>query len=287
MSFIGKNIVVGALTAAALITSTNVQAADTSKISGELGLDVSSSYFYRGIHQEDSGLILQPSIGLTFNLMSEGKGLVKSLDLNAGIWNSIHESKTGTAEKHYEADYAFGLTANLGDKFEVSVGYTQLYSPSNAFSTVEEISVSATLICQELCGGKLSAWNPTILASFEVSGTSFGTSEGTYLELSVSPALPFLNDFAGLKGLTATMPIAVGFGLDDYYRTAAQGDESLGFVDAGVDFELPLNNLLPAGYGDWTLTAGVHGLFLGDNLETANRGDNFEVIGTMGLSLAF
>ncbi len=288
MSFTGKNIVAGALVATALATSAH---AAEKKLTGDISIAATSSYFYQGVHQEDSGLILQPAVNLNFSLFSDGNGVVKSLDLNAGLWNSIHSSNTGVAggadkDSLYETDYTFGLTANLGDKIELSVGFADLTSPNNAFGTVQEIRVGAQLICQDVCGGKISKFNPRIDVVFETSGTAVGTDEGIGVNLSINPELTFLNDFA-VKGLTASLPVRVGLGFDDYYRTAAGGDETFGYLDAGVDFELPLNNVMPAGYGQWTLNTGVHGIYLNDNLERVNRGDNFEVYGFVGLKLAF
>ncbi len=46
-------------------------------------------------------------------------------------------------------------------------------------------------------------------------------------------------------------------------------------------------SFIPADYGSWEVFARGDFLFLGDNLETANDGDSFEAIGTIGISLAY
>ena len=49
---------------------------------------------------------------------------------------------------------------------------------------------------------------------------------------------------------------------------------------------MPLS-FIPAAYGTWEIHAGVHFLFLGDNLEAVNHGDSFEAVGTFGISMTY
>jgi hypothetical protein len=44
---------------------------------------------------------------------------------------------------------------------------------------------------------------------------------------------------------------------------------------------------VPADLGEWELGAGVHFLFLGDNNESLNNGDDFEAVGTLSLSMSY
>ena len=56
-------------------------------------------------------------------------------------------------------------------------------------------------------------------------------------------------------------------------------------LDIGIVGSMPLS--VPASYGSWTLSAGVHYLMLGDNTEAANGGDDDEVIATIGISMGY
>ena len=63
-----------------------------SGVTGSLGVDVASQYFFRGIRQEVKGAIVQPFMELNFNVFDgEGSGTLESLDLTLGVVNSRHD----------------------------------------------------------------------------------------------------------------------------------------------------------------------------------------------------
>jgi len=91
--------------------------------------------------------------------------------------------------------------------------------------------------------------------------------------------------------VSVSFPVTLGLGLDDYYEAAdsagqVTSDDTFGFVDAGVVAGVPLA-AIPQEYGSWEATAGVHFLTLGGNLQSANAGDPFEVLGLFGISLSY
>ena len=47
---------------------------------------------------------------------------------------------------------------------------------------------------------------------------------------------------------------------------------------------MPLS--IPASYGAWEVTGGVHLLSLQDTLTALNGGDDFQAVGTVGFSIA-
>ena len=72
-------------------------------------------------------------------------------------------------------------------------------------------------------------------------------------------------------------------------------DDTFGYLDIGLDFSMPLS-FVPAQFGSWEAAAGVHFLLLGDSTETISgnqgtwgvgSGDDFEVIGTFGISMSY
>src|SRR5690242_19655411 len=59
------------------------------------GFDFANAYFFRGIFQDDTGVVMWPYGELGFALHS-GDGLLKSVSVNVGTWNSLHTGDTGS-----------------------------------------------------------------------------------------------------------------------------------------------------------------------------------------------
>jgi len=80
------------------------------------GVDVLNAYFFRGIPQDDTGVITWPYGDLGFSLFS-GDGGLKSVSANVGMWNSLHTGSAGSdgpsGKLWYESDFyttlCFGL----------------------------------------------------------------------------------------------------------------------------------------------------------------------------------
>ena len=76
-------------------------------------MDASNAYLFRGIPQDDTGLILWPAADLGFALKSGG-GTVRSVTVNVGTWNSLHTGITGadgpSGKLWYESDFWTGAT---------------------------------------------------------------------------------------------------------------------------------------------------------------------------------
>ena len=77
----------------------------------------------------------------------------------------------------------------------------------------------------------------------------------------------------------------VGLSLDDYYQDATGDDDAFGYASIGVRAETALP--APPGFGEWTVSAGLSALFLGDNLETVNNDDGVDLVASVGISLSF
>ena len=95
---------------------------------------------------------------------------------------------------------------------------------------------------------------------FELQGKAgTGTEEGIYYEVGIAPSFQ-----AGPA--TISLPINVGLGSNGFYGSpvTGTGDDTFGFVSAGVAAELPLH-FLPECLGQWALKANATYYHLGDN----------------------
>jgi hypothetical protein len=253
----------------------------------DFSLDFTTQYVFRGINQEDQGLIFQPGVEFGLNVYEaagEAKG-PSSVDFIVGIWNSVHDGPTGNATPGqgiwYEADVYFGLSATCG-KYTADLTYTNYSSPGGGFAgDVDEISVGISYDDSGAWGKEDFALNPSVLVAFEINGFAEGTQEGIYLELGIEPGFELVAD-----KVTLTFPIVLGLSLDDYYEDASGDNETFGYLDLGVVATVPMD-FIPAKFGAWEASAGVHVLLLGDSNETINGGDDNEVIATFGIGIGF
>jgi hypothetical protein len=252
-------------------------------LTAQLNLDFTNAYFYRGIRQQDKGLIVQPAARVSLELAQHDD---LSLSAFAGVWNSFGPNSGTTARQSlqdwYESDLIAGLTLTRG-AVTVTASYTFLTSPSDAFETVEELGLTLSLNDSEWL--KEWALNPYATLALETGANASDGADsdpGLYLELGVSPGFTCN---VGATPVTITFPASVGISLADYYQDAAGNDDTFGFAQLGVRASLPLHS--SPGAGTWTLTAGISQLFLGDNTRAFNQGDDTQTIAVIGLQASF
>lgn len=249
-------------------------------------VDFTNAYMFRGIRQDDTRVIIQPSAELDIALRSADSGL-KSTSLNFGTWNSLHTGDTGLRSSisglgcacdklWYESDFyttlAFGFTGG-----SLGVTYTAYTSPSAGFNNVKEIMFkfggddSAVL-------GK-AALHPWVIAAFEFDAENGhqadgGSKAGKYLELGVSP---------GYSAAIASVavPVKVGLSIGDYYElnegTAARPDfvdHKFGYLSIAGIATVPIGGT--SAYGAWNVHAGVEYQRLGDTTKAFNVDDDGE-----------
>jgi len=90
-------------------------------ISGELGLDFTSQYFFRGIRQENQGVIAQPWINLGMNVY-EGEDTLRNLNVVFGQWNSLHDGATAGAGGIWaESRFYMGVEGQFGDRWHAGI----------------------------------------------------------------------------------------------------------------------------------------------------------------------
>lgn len=247
-----------------------------------LGADFANAYFFRGYLQNKEQFNSQFWMDAGFDIAETGD---TTWTANVGIWNAFDDGDAAGVsdsftENWYEADFYFGLGFEH-NKWSGSATYTFYTSPADAFGTVEELIFGFGYDDSE----DLGKWalSPSLTLAVETDESADGLDSGIFLGLGVEPGVSF--DSEGFENFGLSFPAEVGLSLSDYYQDGAGDDETFGYFQVGAvaSVDLPIS----AGYGAWTVSAGVHGLFLGDTPEAVNDGDSSEVFGTVGLSISY
>jgi hypothetical protein len=230
-----------------------------------LGVDFPTAYLFRGIHQESTGMIAQPPIDL-------GVALGKGVSFNVGQWYSMHSGPTGN---FYEADYYGSLTFSTG-KFKPGVLFTSYTSPNDRFSTVHEL---AAFVAVDDSGSRFPL-APKATVAFELDGQADGgSSQGTYLELAIKPAMKVID---AARPLMLAVPVRVGISLKDYYE-GVNGSDTFGFFSTGLIASVPITT----GKVVWDVHGGVDMSWLGTNMKALNGNDAVKPIGIFGITITY
>jgi hypothetical protein len=243
------------------------------------GVDFLNAYLFRGIPQDDTGVITWPYGDLGIALHS-GDGIVKSIGVNVGLWNSLHTGAAGSdgpsRKLWYESDFYSTFGLGFGNGVSFGVTYTAYTSPNGSFATVREASFKFALD-DSVSLRRLSS-KPYVIVARELDGQADGgTEEGTYLELGAAPGFP-------VAGVTINVPLRAGFSLGDYYE-GVTGDERFGFFSVAGIVTVPLSSM-PTRAGSWNIHGGVEYVRLGDrNAEIL--GGTSKVIGSIGIGLSY
>jgi hypothetical protein len=260
-------------------------------------IDLTNAYMFRGIRQDDTRVIAQPSAEIDIALQSANSGL-RSTSLNFGSWNSLHTGDAGLESASsglgcacdklwYESDFyatlAFAFKAG-----SLGVTYTAYTSPNAGFNNVKEVMFkfggddSAAL--------KKAALHPWVIAAFEFDTANGhqadgGSKAGKYLELGVAPG------YSAAKG-SVTVPVKVGLSMGNYYElnegTAARPDfvdHAFGYLSIAGIVTVPLKGTTP--YGAWNLHAGVEYQHLGTTTEAFNNGKPNKGIVSAGIGFTY
>jgi len=266
--------------------------------------DFTNAYMFRGIRQDDTRVIVQPSAELDIALQSADTGL-KSTSLNIGTWNSLHTGNAGLRSSEsglgcacdklwYESDFyttlAFGFTPGA-----LGITYTAYTSPNAGFNSVKEVMFKFGADDSAALGK--AALHPWVIAAFEFDADNGHQADGgpnggagKYLELGVSPGYSFS------KGSLA-VPVKVGLSMSDYYQlnegTPARPnwvDHKFGYFSLAGIATVPIGGI--SSYGAWNVHAGVEYQRLGDTTKAFNVNDDGEpqankVIVSAGLGFTY
>jgi len=242
--------------------------------------DITNAYLFRGLRQDDTGLIMWPAADVGVRLF-EAAGPV----LHVGTWNSLHTGLAGsdgpTNRLWYESDFYTTLSFALTNDFAVGATYTAYTSPNGSFSAVKELSFkigptdSAALSSTFL--------SPYALIAFELDTqpglgqADGGPDAGTYLEFGASPR------WADAP-VDVFFPIRVGLSLSNYYELAGE-DHTFGFLSLGAHAEVPL--VRSSNYGAWNVHGGIDFYSLGDTPEAFNAGDQTKLVASVGIGFTY
>ena len=257
--------------------------ADARAITLDLTAEIYTTYFWRGRVIEDQGFIFQPAIDVGFALAEGNDDADPTVDLYVGNWNSFHSEHTGASSdtgvaSWHESDF-YGGVVFAWDRLALDVGYVIYTYPNSTFNTVQELTVA---ISYDLDDAGILAWfgDPSLLVGIETDNSNVATDEAVYLELGLGPSFEFLDGRA-----TLSVPVTLGFSLDDYFLDADGDDDVFGFGQVGVAFDYALGS---GRLGDWTLSGGVNVTFLGSAMEGEHpTGDAHEVYGFIGIGMSY
>ena len=230
-----------------------------------VGADLPTAYMFRGIHQESTGVIVQPPIDL-------GVDVGRGVSLNVGHWYSVHSGPTGN---FYEADYYGSVTFTAG-RLKPGLLYTSYTSPNARFGTVHEL---AAFVGIDDSGSRFPL-SPKVTLAYELDGQAdAGTAQGTYLELAIRPGVKLID---GAKPLTLSIPARLGMSVKDYYE-GPDGDDTFGFFSTGLIAGVPLTT----GKVTFEVHGGVDVCWLGSNLKFLNANDSVKPIGIFGVTVTY
>jgi len=248
------------------------------------GTDLLNTYMFRGIRQDDTGLIAWPAADIGITAFS-GNGGLKSIGINVGTWNSLHTGDTGSNRRidpklWYESDFYATVGFGFGGGVTLGTTYTAYTSPNSGFGNVKEISFKLGVDDSKPLGK--ASLKPYGLVAFELSGQAdAGTKKGKYLELGVAPGTP-LSKYASIA-----FPTKVGLSLGDYYEAPGGGpDSKFGYFSVSGIVTVPMTGI-PARLGGWNVHGGVEFQALGDATKAFNGGDGSKIIGSFGIGLSY
>jgi hypothetical protein len=289
------------------------------KVTFNVGMDVPTRYYFRGILQEDEGFIGQPYAEIDVNLFEYDIFRVTAI---GGIWNSFHSEQTkqpygsrardaasalgvsqqtlntdfGDPESWYEFDAYGGAAFGIGDA-EMSFVYTTYLSPSGAFDEVQDMAFGGSYDDSELLGD--FALHPGVTFYLETKGNGrFGPKKGTLVQVHGGPEFGLTG---GDNPITLGIPLELGLSLTDYYESDATtlppytsnskpsgvDNATFGYFQTGMDLGVPLT-FIPCEYGSWLLNAGWRFISMGRTLKEVNRnGDDYSFFGMFGLSMTY
>lgn len=274
-----------ALALAAILAAPTVTMAEkpnTGALEFSGGFDVASAYYFRGYLQENSGIILQPYLGVAFTPIESDDF---TMGVSLGTWNSIHSESTlsdgAGAGAWYENDITLELPISFG-KFTVTPLYYLYQYPNGAFETIQEIGVTVAYDDMDAIS-KGFALNPYIGVYYEFDDAN--GSEDSYAEIGVGPSWT-PPQVGGYDIPALTFPIALGLSLDDYY-VDSDGDNTLfGYLSVGVTTSFPLP--VPEKWGAWNVNVGGYYQYLfADSAEATNNDSEHVFYGTIGMSFVY
>jgi len=255
-------------------------------ITGDLGLNVVSAYYFHGVLQNNHSASYQPYADI-FLKAYEGDGFLNKAVFGLGLWESYTDASTigknkqsykkysgGTNSPWFEHDVTPSVALSFG-KVTLTETYQFFSSPNNQFADSQALNSKLSFDDSDLLGAL--ALHPSVSMTHELDGkqaNSTASKHGNYWEGAVAPSYS-----AG--PVTLTLPLVVGVGSDGYYQK-----NGYGFFSAGLNvaYTLPISK----SYGTWTANAGATYYTLDNKVVgNGNNNANRDVVAQGGLGVTF
>jgi len=259
-----------------------------SAITGDIGLNVVTAYYSRGIIQSNHAPSLQPYADI-FVKAYEGDGFLNKAVFGLGVWESYTDGSTKASDPNtfvpsvgnkywqnsagkaswYESDFVPSLALTFG-KVTITESYLYYSSPNNQFADFQGLNSKVSFDDSDLLGA--FALHPSVTLLHEVDGKAgTGSRHGNYWEGAVAPSYS-----AG--PVTVTAPLTIGFGSSKFYAK-----DGYGYFSAGLNaaYALPVSKT----YGTWTANLG--GTVYTLDKDVVGGAASSDVVGQVGLGVAF
>lgn len=242
-------------------------------VSGVFGFDWNSHFISYGFDVWGAGTswglsTLNPYAELSFALPAD-------FSVTFGTWWDVNDNAvSGIGGDLQEVDVYLGLGWSY-DRFSAGLTYQEWYY-GGGVERILDVTVGfddSDLLIDGF------AFSPYIVFHNRVGDRGLGLKTGTVFVLGVEPAFTVLD--TGNITVDLAIPVAIGLATDGYHG----GQGGLAYVTIGAQASMPLSFIIPEGYGDWALSAGVNYYHTPSNV-TTNADEDF-ITGNVGISVAF
>jgi len=245
-------------------------------ITGDLGLNVVSAYYFHGVMENNHSASFQPYADI-FLKAYEGDGALNKVVFGLGVWESYNTDAkyqhVGNNSAWFEHDVTPSVALSFG-KVTITETYQFFSSPNNQFPDSQGLSSKLSFDDADLLGA--FALHPSVSLTHELDGKQANgntSKHGNYWEASVAPSYS-----AG--PVTVTLPLVMGFGSQSYYQKNGYAFTSAGL---NVAYTLPVSK----SYGTWTANAGATYYTLDSKVVGNGTTANRDVVAQGGLGVAF
>lgn len=250
---------------------------DDQRVSVASTIDFRNAYMFRGVRQDDTGLITWPAAELGLGLHTADRGLT-STRVQIGTWNSLNSGSAGSdgpaGKPWYESDIYTTLSLGFAKAIAFDTTFTAYRSPNKMFTVVKELAFR-TAVDRPLLGGALI--NPYALVAFEldtkpgIGQLDGGFKAGRYLEVGATSG-------HSVRRIGVAVPVRVGLSLGNYYELAGH-DHPYGFISIAGIATLPVTRW-------WNVHGGVEYQHFGTATKAFNGGDGSKTILSIGVGLS-
>jgi hypothetical protein len=278
-----------------------------------INLNFPTSYYFRGIAQSNAGFQFEPYLELKANVyQGDEKDVVTGGFLKVAGFSHFNSVAPPITTNYYEQDVYVSGGLVLLKRLTLEAGWNLYAYPGiGSAAQVQEVFGKVSLDDSGLWPFKLPgdqdfALSPYVLIAGETSGGAdgaapFGGQPGIYMELGIDPGYVF--DIDKRWSVRFHLPFVLGLSLNDYYQVATitgVQNKTFGYADLAFAADVPLK-FMPARYGRWTFTSGLHLLWLGSNNQllagppslnalnglNVTGGSAFNVWGVLGLRMEY